>query len=178
MVRYASALGVAVLGLTACGSSAPKSGSATPGVRVIARSGFAGQSAASDVFPAVSGSFGEHPHVKAKAKDIPPSPSMLVLSYGTGDPVVPGSVLELRYVKTLWGSGRVLHDSWAAGIAHDTLPPSAAEMAIRRRLNDVPIGSRVELVNPSPNGITVYVIDLVSQAIDLVSQAAPSPSPS
>ena len=93
-----------------------------------------------------------------------------MLSYGTGDPVVPGSALELRYVKTLWGSGRVLHDSWAAGITHDALPDSAAEEGIRRRLNNVPIGSRVEMVNPSPNGITVYVIDVVSQA-------APSASP-
>ena len=170
-VCHASVLGIAVLVLTACASSAPESGSPASGVRVIARSAFAGQSEAGDVFPAVSGSFGYQPHVKARAKDTPPSPSTLFLSYGTGDPVAPGSALELRYVKTLWGSGRVLHDSWAAGIAHDALPPGAAEMAIRRRLNNVPIGSRVEMVNPSPNGITVYVIDVVSQA-------APSPSPS
>ena len=138
---------------------------------MIARSAFAGQPEAGDIFPAVSGSFGQQPHVDARAKDTPVSPSTFFLSYGTGDPVAPGSALELRYVKTLWGSGRVLHDSWAAGIAHDQLPPGPAEIRIRHLLNDVPIGSRVEIVNPSANGITVYVIDVVSQA-------APSPSPS
>jgi hypothetical protein len=95
---------------------------------------------------------------------------MLYLAYGTGNPVLPLSALEVRYVKTDWASGRVLHDSWAAGIAHDKLPPGDADIAIRRLLNNVPIGTRAEIVNPSANGITVFVIDLLSQG-------APSASP-
>jgi hypothetical protein len=140
-------------------------------VRVVARSAFAGHPDAGDVFPAVSGSFGQQPHVEAKAKDTPASPSVLFIFYGTGDPIAPYGALEVRYVKTDWASGRVLHDSWAAGIAHDELPPGDADIAIRGLLNNVPIGTRVEIVNPSANGITVFVIDLLSQA-------APSTSPS
>jgi hypothetical protein len=139
-------------------------------VRVIARSAFAGQPDAGDVFPAVGGSFGEQPQVAAKAKDTPASPSVMFLSDGTGDPIVPRGALEVRYVKTEWGSGRVLHDSWAAGIARDELPPGDADIAIRGLLNVVHVGSRVEIVNPTANGITVFVIDVLSQV-------APSASP-
>jgi hypothetical protein len=140
-------------------------------VRVIARSAFAGQPEAGDVFPAVSGTFGQQPHVQATAKDTPESPSVLYLSDGTGDPIVPRGALEVRYVKTEWGSGRVLHDSWAAGIDRDELPPGDADIAIRGLLNVMRVGSRVEIVNPTANGITVFVIDVLSQV-------APSTSPS
>ena len=170
-VCRAGVLGTAVLVLTACASAAPGSGSPSSGVRVVARSAFAGQPDAGDVFPAVSGSFGQQPHVEAGAKDTPALPSALFLSDGTGDPVALHGALEVRYVKTDWATGRVLHDSWAAGIARDTLPPGDADIAIRGLLNNVRIGSRVEIVNPSANGITVFVIDVLSQA-------APSTSPS
>jgi hypothetical protein len=169
-VRHASVLGVAVLVLTACASSAPKPGSSTSDVRVVARSAFAGQPDAGDVFPAVSGGFGQQPHVAAKAEDTPRSPSVLYLSEGTGDRVASRGALEVRYVKTDWTSGEVLHDSWASGIASEKLPSGDADIAIRGLLNYVRIGSRVEIVNPGASGITVFVVDVLAQG-------APSASP-
>jgi hypothetical protein len=96
--------------------------------------------------------------------------SRLYLSDGTGERVTSRGALEVRYVKTDWASGRVLHDSWAAGIARDQLPAGDADIAIRGMLEYVRIGSRVEIVNPGVNGITVFVVDVLSEA-------APSTSP-
>jgi hypothetical protein len=159
----ATTLGLAILLLSACATSAAKPGSSASGVRVVARSGFASQPSAGEVFPAVSGGFGQQPRVAAKAKDTPDSPSLAYLSEGTGEHVIPGVAPEVRYVKADWASGRVLHDSWAAGVAREKLPTDDADIAIAALLNDVRIGSRVEIVNPGSGGITVFVVDVLAQ---------------
>jgi hypothetical protein len=169
-VRRASVLGVTVLVLAACASSASKPAAPGSGARVIVRSAFAGQPDHGDVYPAVSGDFGEQPHVAAAAKDTPASPSVLYLSLGTGDRITFDGTLEVRYVKTDWNSGRVLHDSWAAGIAREELPLDDADIGIEPFLRDVRIGSRMEIVDPTASGITVFVIDVLTQG-------APSASP-
>lgn len=169
-VWRAAALALAVLALGACASSTAKPASPGSGVRVIARSAFAGQPAAGDVFPTVTGGFGEQPHIAAKAKDTPASPSMAYISEGTGDRVAAGAGVEVRYVKADWASGRILHDSWAAGIAREKLPASDADIEVQPFLSYLRVGSRIEIVNPGPSGITVYVVDVLAQV-------APSASP-
>jgi hypothetical protein len=160
-------LGIGTVCITACASSSPTGSSPSGPIRVVARSAFAGQPAASEVFPAVTGAFGERPHVAAGAKDKPTVPSVGYVSEGTGDQITPGTRPQVRYVKTDWATGTVLHDSWAAGVASEPWALSDADIGVSSFLNGVRIGSRLELINTNHSGgdATVFVVDVIAQGI-------------
>jgi len=86
-------------------------------------------------------------------------PTQLVvktLIHGTGPPVKAGQSIVVRYVASIWRTGRVFNDNWPSP-SQPKVPPTALKLgqlipAWNTGLVGVPVGSRVMLVVPPAQG--------------------------
>lgn len=133
--------------------------------------------------PKVSASVGTSPTI-AIPKSAPPSKLVVkTLIKGTGAPVQAGQAIVVRYVASIWASGKVFNDNWPS-VSQPTLPPNVFQLgklipAWNTGLVGVPVGSRVMLVVPPAEGYgktgqpsagikgtdtLVFVVDVLSLA--------------
>jgi peptidylprolyl isomerase len=115
-------------------------------------------------------------------KSAPPSKLVVTtLVKGTGAPVKSGQAIVVRYVGSIWRTGKVFNDDWPS-TAQPTSPPNVFVLgqlipAWNTGLVGVPVGSRVMLVVPpaegygktgqssagiKPTDTLVFVIDILS----------------
>jgi FKBP-type peptidyl-prolyl cis-trans isomerase len=90
-------------------------------------------------------------------KGTPPSKLIVTtLIKGTGTPVKSGQAIVVRYVGSIWRTGKVFNDNWPTEQA-PTTPPNVFQLgqlipAWNTGLVGVPVGSRVMLVVPPAEG--------------------------
>ncbi|HET9894811.1 MAG TPA: FKBP-type peptidyl-prolyl cis-trans isomerase [Streptosporangiaceae bacterium] len=131
--------------------------------------------------PKVSAAAGSGPAITIPKSSPPGKLIVTTLVKGTGTPVKTGQSLVVRYVGSIWRTGKVFNDNWPSAQQPNT-PPSVFKLgqlipAWNTGLVGVPVGSRVMLVVPpaegygkagqSSAGITgsdtlVFVIDILS----------------
>jgi FKBP-type peptidyl-prolyl cis-trans isomerase len=135
------------------------------------------------VLPKVSATIGSSPQI-AIPKTAPPAKLVVkTLIKGTGAPVKAGQAIVVRYVGSIWRTGKVFNDNWPSAASPNT-PPNLFVLgqlipAWNTGLVGVPVGSRVMLVVPPAEGygktgqasagITgtdtlVFVIDILASA--------------
>jgi peptidylprolyl isomerase len=133
--------------------------------------------------PKITAATGTGPQI-AVPKSAPPSKLVVkTLIKGTGAPVQAGASLVVRYVGSIWRTGKVFNDNWPS-LAQPTTPPNVFTLgqlipAWNTGLLGVPIGSRVMLVVPpaegygksgqasagiKPTDTLVFVIDILAVA--------------
>lgn len=133
--------------------------------------------------PKVSASAGASPQI-AVPKSGPPSKLVVkTLIKGTGAPVKTGEAIVVRYVGSIWRTGKVFNDNWPS-VAQPTTPPNVFQLgqlipAWNTGLVGVPVGSRVMLVVPpaegygksgqasagiKPTDTLVFVVDILATA--------------
>jgi peptidylprolyl isomerase len=133
--------------------------------------------------PTVQVAAGGSPTV-AVPKSAPPGKLIVsTLIKGTGAPVKAGHTVVVRYVGSIWRTGKVFNDNWPSA-ASPTAPPNAFVLgqlipAWNTGLVGVPVGSRVMLVVPpaegygktgqksagiKPTDTLVFVIDILAAA--------------
>ncbi len=117
-------------------------------------------------------------------KSAPPSKLVVkTLIKGTGAPVKSGQAIVVRYVGSIWRTGKVFNDNWPT-VQSPTLPPNVFVLgqlipAWNTGLVGLPVGSRVMLVVPPAEGYgktgqssagikatdtLVFVIDILATA--------------
>jgi FKBP-type peptidyl-prolyl cis-trans isomerase len=90
-------------------------------------------------------------------KSAPPSKLIVkTLVKGTGVPVKAGEAIVVRYVASIWRTGKVFNDNWPS-VQQPTTPPNVFQLgqlipAWNTGLVGVPVGSRVMLVVPPAEG--------------------------
>jgi peptidylprolyl isomerase len=133
--------------------------------------------------PKVSASAGVSPQV-AIPKSAPPSKLVVkTLIKGSGTPVKSGEAIVVRYVGSIWRTGKVFNDNWPS-VTQPTTPPNVFQLgqlipAWNTGLVGVPVGSRVMLVVPpaegygktgqasagiKPTDTLVFVVDILATA--------------
>ena len=133
--------------------------------------------------PKVTAQLGTSPQI-AIPKTVPPSKLVVkTLIKGSGTPIKAGQVLVVRYVASIWRTGKVFNDDWPT-LAQPTAPPNVFQLgklipAWNTGLVGVPVGSRVMLVVPPAEGYgkhgqptagikgtdtLVFVVDILSTA--------------
>lgn len=133
--------------------------------------------------PKVSAQVGASPQI-AIPKSAPPSKLVVkTLIKGTGTPVKTGEAIVVRYVGSIWRTGKVFNDNWPS-VAQPTTPPNVFQLgqlipAWNTGLVGVPVGSRVMLVVPpaqgygksgqasagiKPTDTLVFVVDILATA--------------
>jgi peptidylprolyl isomerase len=133
--------------------------------------------------PTVAAPPGVSPQI-AIPKNAPPSKLVVkTLIQGTGAPVKAGEAIVVRYVGSIWRTGKVFNDNWPSTQA-PTTPPNVFTLgqlipAWNTGLVGVPVGSRVMLVVPpaegygksgqssagiKPTDTLVFVIDILAAA--------------
>jgi peptidylprolyl isomerase len=106
--------------------------------------------------PLISGGTGGVPQISIP-KNAPPSKLVTkTLIKGTGAPVKAGQSVVVRYVGSIWRTGKVFNSNWPSA-AQPTTPPSVFKLgqvipAWNTGLVGVPTGSRVMLVVPPAEG--------------------------
>jgi len=133
--------------------------------------------------PKVTVQAGTGPQIAVPKKNPPAKLVKTTLIQGTGTPVQAGQSIIVRYVASIWRTGKVFNDNWPT-TQSPTSPPNVFQLgklipAWNTGLVGVPIGSRVMLVVPpaegygktgqSSVGITgtdtlVFVIDILGTA--------------
>lgn len=130
-----------------------------------------------------STSVGTSPQI-AIPKSTPPSKLVVkTLIKGTGVPVQAGEAIVVRYVGSIWRTGKVFNNNWPS-ITQPTTPPNVFKLgqlipAWNTGLVGVPVGSRVMLVVPpaqgygksgqvsvgiKPTDTLVFVVDILATA--------------
>ena len=133
--------------------------------------------------PKVTSSAATGPQITVP-KSAPPSKLVVkTLIKGTGAPVKAGQALVVRYVGSIWRTGKVFNDNWPSA-AQPTTPPNVFQLgqlipAWNTGLVGVPVGSRVMLVVPpaegygktgqssagiKPTDTLVFVVDILATA--------------
>ncbi|HVB43517.1 MAG TPA: FKBP-type peptidyl-prolyl cis-trans isomerase [Streptosporangiaceae bacterium] len=106
--------------------------------------------------PTVHATPGNSPQISIP-KNTPPSKLVVkTLIKGTGTPVKAGQAIVVRYVGSIWRTGKVFNDNWPS-ITQPTVPPNVFVLgqlipAWNNGLVGVPVGSRVMLVVPPAQG--------------------------
>ncbi len=106
--------------------------------------------------PTVAAPPGESPQISIP-KTAPPSKLVVkTLIQGTGAPVKAGQAIVVRYVGSIWRTGKVFNDNWPSTTS-PTTPPNVFVLgqlipAWNTGLVGVPVGSRVMLVVPPAEG--------------------------
>lgn len=135
------------------------------------------------ILPKITTSATTGPQI-AVPKSSPPSKLIVkTLIKGTGTPLKAGQTIVVRYVASIWRTGKVFNDDWPSS-AQPTSPPNVFRLgqlipAWNTGLVGVPVGSRVMLVVPPADGYgkagekqagingtdtLVFVIDVLSLA--------------
>ncbi len=133
--------------------------------------------------PKITATLGSSPQI-AVPKSAPPAKLVVkTLIKGTGAPVKTGESIVVRYVASIWRTGKVFNDNWPS-LSQPTTPPNVFTLgqlipAWNTGLVGVPVGSRVMLVVPPAEGYgktgqasagikatdtLVFVIDILSTA--------------
>ena len=133
--------------------------------------------------PKVSASVGASPQI-AIPKAAPPAKLVVkTLIKGTGAPVKAGEAIVVRYVGSIWRTGKVFNDNWPS-VAQPATPPNVFQLgqlipAWNTGLVGVPVGSRIMLVVPpaegygssgqasagiKPTDTLVFVVDILATA--------------
>lgn len=133
--------------------------------------------------PKVSASTGTSPQIAIPKSGPPAKLVVKTLIKGTGVPVKSGEAIVVRYVGSIWRTGKVFNNNWPS-IAQPTTPPNVFQLgqlipAWNTGLVGVPVGSRVMLVVPpaegygktgqaqagiKPTDTLVFVIDILATA--------------
>jgi len=133
--------------------------------------------------PKITATLGSSPQI-AIPKSTPPTKLVIkTLIKGTGAPVKAGEAIVVRYVASIWRTGKVFNDNWPS-VAQPTTPPNVFQLgklipAWNTGLVGMPVGSRVMLVVPpaegygktgqasagiKPTDTLVFVVDILSTA--------------
>jgi FKBP-type peptidyl-prolyl cis-trans isomerase len=141
--------------------------------------------------PTISVGPGGAPQISVP-KNAPPSKLVVkTLIKGTGAPIAPKQSIVVRYVGSIWRTGKVFNSNWPSA-SQPSVPPNVFTLgqlipAWNTGLVGIPVGSRVMLVVPPSQGYgkagnsqagikgtdtLVFVLDVLSTA-----PAAPSPQP-
>jgi peptidylprolyl isomerase len=133
--------------------------------------------------PKISAAAGASPQI-AIPKSSPPNKLVVkTLIKGAGAPVKSGEAIVVRYVGSIWRTGKVFNDNWPS-VAQPTTPPNVFQLgqlipAWNTGLVGVPVGSRVMLVVPpaegygktgqaqagiKPTDTLVFVVDILATA--------------
>jgi peptidylprolyl isomerase len=133
--------------------------------------------------PKVTAGVGASPTI-AVPKSAPPSKLVVkTLIKGTGAPVKANEAIVVRYVGSIWRTGKVFNDNWPS-LQQPTTPPNVFQLgqlipAWNTGLVGVPVGSRVMLVVPpaqgygkagqaqagiKPTDTLVFVVDILATA--------------
>ena len=133
--------------------------------------------------PKISTATGASPQI-AIPKSAPPSKLVVkTLIKGTGAPVKANEAIVVRYVGSIWRTGKVFNDNWPS-LQQPTTPPNVFQLgqlipAWNTGLVGVPVGSRVMLVVPpaqgygkngqasagiKPTDTLVFVVDILATA--------------
>ena len=135
------------------------------------------------ILPTVSTSTGTSPQIAIPKSGPPAKLVVKTLIKGTGTPVKAGEAIVVRYVGSIWRTGKVFNDNWPS-ISQPTTPPNVFQLgqlipAWNTGLVGVPVGSRVMLVVPpaegygktgqaqagiKPTDTLVFVIDILATA--------------
>lgn len=133
--------------------------------------------------PKVSATTGASPQIAIPKSGPPAKLVVKTLIKGTGVPLKSGEAIVVRYVGSIWRTGKVFNDNWPS-IAQPTTPPNVFQLgklipAWNTGLVGVPVGSRVMLVVPpaegygqtgqaqagiKPTDTLVFVIDILATA--------------
>jgi peptidylprolyl isomerase len=133
--------------------------------------------------PKVTVSNGIGPQIAIPKSNPPAKLVKTTLVQGTGVPVKTGQSIVVRYVGSIWRTGKVFNDNWPTTTA-PTTPPNVFQLgqlipAWNTGLVGVPVGSRVMLVVPPADGYgktgqssagisgtdtLVFVIDILATA--------------
>jgi FKBP-type peptidyl-prolyl cis-trans isomerase len=106
--------------------------------------------------PTVSAPAGGSPTITIPKASPPSKLVVTTLIKGTGAPVQSGQNIVVRYVGSIWRTGKVFNDNWPSA-AQKTIPPNVFQLghlitAWNTGLVGVPVGSRVMLVVPPAEG--------------------------
>jgi peptidylprolyl isomerase len=107
--------------------------------------------------PKVTSSATTGPTITIPTKSAPPAKLVVTtLIKGTGTPVKAGQAIVVRYVGSIWRTGKVFNDNWP-NVQTPTAPPNVFQLgqlipAWNTGLVGVPVGSRVMLVVPPAEG--------------------------
>ncbi len=106
--------------------------------------------------PLISAGTGGVPQIAIPKKSPPSKLVVKTLIKGTGAPVKAGQSVVVRYVASIWRTGKVFNSNWPTATA-PTTPPSVFKLgqvipAWNTGLVGVPTGSRVMLVVPPAEG--------------------------
>lgn len=106
--------------------------------------------------PTVHGTPGIAPQIQIPKKSPPSKLVVTTLIKGTGAPVKAGQSIVVRYVASVWQTGKVFNNNWPSA-TQPTAPPTVFKLgtlipAWNTGLIGVPVGSRVMLVVPPAEG--------------------------
>jgi peptidylprolyl isomerase len=106
--------------------------------------------------PKVTVQTGTGPQIAIPKGNPPAKLVKTTLVQGTGTPVKAGQSIVVRYVASIWRTGKVFNDNWPT-TQSPTSPPNVFQLgqlipAWNTGLVGVPIGSRVMLVVPPAEG--------------------------
>lgn len=106
--------------------------------------------------PKVSAQVGTSPQIAIPKSAAPTKLVVKTLIKGTGTPVKAGEAIVVRYVASIWRTGKVFNDNWPSA-TQPTIPPNVFQLgklipAWNTGLVGVPVGSRVMLVVPPIEG--------------------------
>jgi peptidylprolyl isomerase len=133
--------------------------------------------------PKVTFQTGTGPQIAIPKSNPPAKLVKTTLVQGTGAPVTAGQAIVVRYVGSIWRTGKTFNDNWPT-TASPTTPPNVFTLgqlipAWNTGLVGVPVGSRVMLVVPpaegygktgqssagiKPTDTLVFVIDILGTA--------------
>jgi len=106
--------------------------------------------------PSVHATPGAAPQIQIPKTSPPSKLAVTTLIKGTGAPVKAGQSIVVRYVASIWRTGKVFNNNWPSA-SQPTAPPSVFKLgqlipAWNTGLVGVPVGSRVMLVVPPAEG--------------------------
>jgi peptidylprolyl isomerase len=106
--------------------------------------------------PSVHATAGAAPQIQIPKTAPPPKLVVKTLIKGTGAAVRAGQSIVVRYVASIWRTGKVFNDNWPSA-SQPTAPPSVFKLgqlipAWNTGLVGIPVGSRVMLVVPPAEG--------------------------
>ncbi|MBB4071885.1 hypothetical protein [Canibacter oris] len=94
----------------------------------------------------------------------PPTETLAAVSIkGTGRMITPADNLVVRYTTVAWEDQEVITSNWTANANPQLLAADAPDIPWRDKLNDIPLGSQVVVLQPASAGAgaAVIVVDLL-----------------
>lgn len=114
-------------------------------------------------FPAVTRTADGVPGVVLPPQAAPTETLAAVSIKGTGRAITPSDNLVVRYTTVAWEDQEVITSNWTANASPQLLAADAPDIPWRDKLNDIPLGSQVVVLQPASAGAdaAVIVVDLL-----------------